>query len=82
MRQVRGDGAFLFRAEGEPAYYDLFDGEMQNIDGCGYFPDFWVHPDFVMERAVRFIEKQLVSVQADGALGQTSEEEPGGIMRQ
>ncbi|HOK70145.1 MAG TPA: S41 family peptidase [Bacillota bacterium] len=59
-----------------------FDGEMQNIDGCGYFPDFWVHPDFVMERAVRFIEKQLVSVQADGALGQTSEEEPGGIMRQ
>ena len=36
------------------------DSEMQNRDGIGYLPDFWVHPDHALEYGVKFVQKHLV----------------------
>ncbi len=37
------------------------DSEMQNRDGIGYLPDFWVHPDHALEYGgVKFVKKHLV----------------------
>jgi hypothetical protein len=36
------------------------DSEMQNRDGMGYLPDFWVHPDHALEYGVKFVKKHLV----------------------
>ena len=35
------------------------DVEMRNLDGVGYFPDFWVHPD-AAETAAAFVRKYVV----------------------
>ena len=35
------------------------DYEMRNLDGEGYSPDFWVHPDLAAARAVMFARRYL-----------------------
>lgn len=45
------------------------DSEMHNYDGVGYSPDFWVHPDYALERAVKFIRRHLVREGASVSLG-------------
>ena len=33
--------------------------ELRNLDGIGYFPDFWVHPD-AAENAAAFVRRYVV----------------------
>lgn len=40
------------------------DSEMQNRDGTGYSPDFWVHPDHALERAVKFVRRHIAPEQS------------------
>ena len=37
-----------------------FAGGFINVDGMGYFPDFWVHPDCALERTLKFMRRYLV----------------------
>ncbi len=37
-----------------------FTGDFTNVDGMGYFPDFWVHPDCALERTLKFMRRYLV----------------------
>mgnify|MGYP002408015234 FL=1 len=37
-----------------------FTGDFINVDGMGYFPDFWVHPDCALERTLKFMRRYLV----------------------
>lgn len=35
----------------------LQEKDFVNRDGLGYFPDFWVDPDYALDRALKFIDK-------------------------
>ena len=40
------------------------DAQLRNLDGVGYFPDFWVHPDAAANAAAlvrKYVVKQPVS---------------------
>ena len=37
-----------------------FTGDFTNVDGMGYFPDFWVHPDCALERTLKFMRRYLI----------------------
>jgi hypothetical protein len=37
-----------------------FTDDCVNVDGVGYFPDVWVHPDCALERTLKFVRRYLV----------------------
>jgi len=48
-----------------------FTGDFTNVDGMGYFPDFWVHTDCALERTLKFMRRYLVEQTDFNAIGQS-----------
>jgi hypothetical protein len=48
-----------------------FTGDFTNVDGMGYFPDFWVHRDRALERTLKSMRRYLVEQTDFNTIGQS-----------